>query len=254
MADRSEADGRPAFPVLSSFFEFWEEVEALRRDVRLAGESDAPGAAARAIQRLAQVLRRQHPPGPATDIGSGPPALGEAQYAMAATADETFIGLDWSGAESWRIRPLEMELFGTRRAGEEIFARVDRLLDDGDAVDTEMASVYLAALELGFKGKFADPADQPALDDYAARLRALVSPPSPATGPLVPECYDHTIAAPGPGLRLPPSRAWWSAAIVIVGIFLIAFFVTGFVRFRSANLEDARQRLETDLRDLADRR
>jgi type VI secretion system protein ImpK len=253
MADRSNADGRPVFPVLSSFFEFWEEVEALRRDVRHENESDAPGAAARARQRLAEALRGQHPPEQGTDVSEGLPALDEAQYAMAATADEVFIDLDWAGATSWRIRPLEMELFGTRRAGEEIFARVDRLLDGGSAVDSEMAAVYLAALELGFKGKFADPADGETLDAYAARLRALVDRLPPATGPIVPECYDHTIAAAGPGSRLPPSRLWWSAAVAIVGIFLIVLLVIGIARFRSANIEDARQRLETDLRSLAER-
>jgi type VI secretion system protein ImpK len=254
MADSSNADDQPAFPVLSSFFEFWEEVEALRRDVRHEHESDAPGAAARARQRLAESLRGQHPPGRETDLREGMPALDEAQYAMAATADEIFIDLDWPGAASWMVRPLEMELFGTRRAGEEIFARIDRLLDGGGAVDTEMAAVYLAALELGFKGKFADPADRETLDAYAARLRALVDRLPPATGPIVPECYDHTIAAAGPGSRLPPSRLWWSAAVAIAGIFLIGLLVTAVARFRSANIEDARQRLETDLQYLADRR
>ena len=249
MFNATAPPARTTFPVLSRFFEFWEEVEELRRQVHLPRQIDetAPPVA-RAREQLAEALRRQR-------VSTGRPQgstllpLDEAQYVMAATADELFINPDWDGADDWTARPLEVELFGTRRAGEEIFARIDRLVNGHGPVTTEMAAVYLTALELGFKGQFADADDQPTLDAYEAKLREVIGRRPPMTGPLVPECYDSTTLA-GPGLRLPGSLMWWSTAVAIVAIFLLALVIT-LARFRGSPVEDARQRLETSFGLLA---
>ena len=245
---------RATFPVLSRFFEFWEEVEELRRQVHLRRETDATSlpVAAGAREQLAEALRRQRLSVGQPHGATPPLPLEEAQYVMAATTDELFIGLDWEGADAWTARPLEVELFGTRRAGEEIFARIDRLVEGVGPVSTEMAALYLTALELGFKGKFADPVDRQILDGYESRLRELVGRRPPGTGPLVPECYDYTTVA-GSGLRLPASRMWWSAAGATVAIFLLALVVT-LTRFRGSPIEDTSQRLETSFGLLADRK
>jgi type VI secretion system protein ImpK len=242
----SETHG--AFPVLSRFFAFWEDVEALRRQVGMRAGSGARVSVAAAREQLIDTLRRQqmssgHAPGTMPSQ-----LLEEAQYVMAATADELFIGLAWEGADGWIARPLEAELFGTRRAGEEIFARIDRLADGHGPVDTEMAAVYLAALELGFKGQFADSVDRATLDGYESRLRELLGRRPSETGPLVPACYHSTIAA-GSGRRLPASRLWWSVAAAIAAIFVLAFVLT-LTRFRGSPIEEARQRLETAFNQL----
>jgi type VI secretion system protein ImpK len=249
MPDATATPARATFPVLSRFFEFWEEVEELRRQVRVPrqGDETAPPVA-RAREQLADALRTQRLSAGRSQ-GSTLQPLDEAQYVMAATADELFINPDWDGAGDWTTRPLEVELFGTRRAGEEIFARIDRLVSGHGPVATEMAAVYLTALELGFKGQYADPDDQPTLDAYEARLRELIGRRPAMTGPLVPECYDHTTVA-APGLRLPGSRVWWSAAVAVVAIFLLALIVT-LARFRGSPIEGARQRLETNFGLLA---
>ena len=237
------------FPLLSCFFEFWEEVEDLRRQVQSPGGGNDRllPAAAGGREHLAEALRAQraalaHPQAAITQQ-----QLDETQYVMAATADELFIGTNWDGAEGWTMRPLEVELFGTRRAGDEIFARIDRLAGGFGPVDTEMATVYLTALELGFKGRYAD--DRATLDAYEARLRKLLGRRPPVAGPLVPACYDHTTVA-GAGLRLPGSRVWWSTAATIAALSLLVLVVT-FVRFRGSTVEDARQRLETTFGRLA---
>jgi type VI secretion system protein ImpK len=242
---------RATFPVLSCFFEFWEEVEALRRQVHVHRQTDetSPPLAAGGREQLAEALRKQRLAGGHPQGAAPPLPLEEAQYVMAATADELFIGLDWEGTDAWTARPLEVELFGTRRAGEEIFARIDRLVDGLGPVNTEMAAVYLTALEHGFKGKFADTGDRQTLDRYESRLRELVGRRPPGTGPLVPECYGCTTVA-GSGLRLPASRMWWSAAAATVAIFLLALVLT-MTRFRGSPIEDARQRLETSFGLLA---
>jgi type VI secretion system protein ImpK len=168
---------------------------------------------------------------------------------MAATADELFIDLEWDGAGNWTARPLEVELFGTRRAGEEIFARIEGLMDGHGAVHMEMAAVYLTALELGFKGKFAEAGDRDTLDGYESRLRTLLGQRPSVAGPLVPACYQSTILA-GTGRRLPPSRLWWSVAAAIAALFFLAFVLT-LTRVRGSTIEAARQRLETSFNQLA---
>jgi type VI secretion system protein ImpK len=198
-------------------------------------------AAAGGREHLADTLRAQRAALAHPQAAITLQQLDEAQYVMAATADELFIGMNWDGADGWTMRPLEVELFGTRRAGDEIFARIDRLTNGFGPVDTEVATVYLTALELGFKGRYAD--DRATLDAYEGRLRKLVGRRPPATGPLVPGCYEHTTVA-GSGLHLPRSRMWWSTAAAIAGIALLVLVVT-FVRFRGSTVEDARQRLET---------
>ncbi len=241
---------RATFPVLSRFFEFWEEVEELRRQVHLHRKTDETSpTVARGREQLAEALRTQRLSAGQSQGSTPLLPLEEAQYVMAATADELFIGLDWEGADAWTARPLEAELFGTRRAGEEIFARIDRLLDGLGPVTIEMAAVYLTALELGFKGEFADADDRQTLDGYESRLRELVGRRPPVTAPLVPECYGYTTVA-GSGLRLPASRMWWSAAVATVAIFLLALVIT-MTRFRGSPIEEARQRLETSFGLLA---
>src|SRR5204863_4757031 len=73
-----------------------------------------------------------------------------AQYAMAALADEIFINLDWVGRDAWREHLLEARLFGSHRAGEELFERIDNLLRDHDSLYGELARIYLMVLALGF--------------------------------------------------------------------------------------------------------
>lgn len=249
MASSTAPHAGSEFPLLSCFFEFWEEVENLRRQVQSPGGSEDAflPAAAGGREHLAEALRAQRAALAHPQAAVSQQHLDETQYLMAATADELFIGMNWDGAGGWTMRPLEVELFGTRRAGDEIFARIDRLSGGFSPVDTEMATAYLTALELGFKGRYAD--DRATLDAYEARLRKLVGRRQPLTGPLVPACYDHTTVA-GSGLRLPRSRVWWSTAVTIAALSLLVLVVT-FVRFRGSTVEDARQRLETTFGRLA---
>jgi type VI secretion system protein ImpK len=244
MPSDSASHAQASFPLVSRFFEFWEEVADLRRQVETRGGSDETfsPAAAGGRERLAETLRAQRADASRSQE-IAPQHLEEAQYVMAATADELFIGLKWDGAAGWTMRPLEVELFGTRRAGEEVFARIDRLVSGFRPVQTEMAAVYLNALELGFKGQFAE--DHKPLDAYESRLRELLGRRPLTMGPLVPECYAHTTVA-GTRRQLPGSRVWWSAAVAIGALALLALLIT-LTRFRGSPIEDARQRLETSL-------
>src|SRR5688572_5066197 len=96
MASTSAPHAPASLPLLSRFFEFWEEVEDLRRQVETPGVSDETfsPAVAGGRERLAETLRTQRLAA-ARSQEIVPQQLEEALYVMAATADELFIGLKW---------------------------------------------------------------------------------------------------------------------------------------------------------------
>ncbi|HEU5459777.1 MAG TPA: DotU family type IV/VI secretion system protein, partial [Pyrinomonadaceae bacterium] len=59
----------------------------------------------------------------------------EAQYVMAAFADDVFIHLNWEGKRAWTSNLLETALFQSHVAGEVFFDKLDRLLRDRDPAD-----------------------------------------------------------------------------------------------------------------------
>jgi len=242
------------FSVFTRFRAFWHEVDTLRADVTSALNARAPSRAESALvpvpasirAKLRDALRKQE-----ADLArwAGAPGIEyyrQAQYVMAACADETFIRLSWSGAREWAWHPLEEDLFGTRSAGQDIFDRIARLLHSGDPHGREMAAVYLVALTLGFEGKYAGAADgTAAIENWKRQLRDFVFGDSEGlTGPLVAQCYTTTIPAAS-GARLPSARGWWWAAAALVGAWLVvAFLLLGSLK---APIEQAREGLEVNL-------
>jgi type VI secretion system protein ImpK len=152
----------------------------------------------------------------------------ETQYVMAALADEVFLQLQWSGAARWATRLIETEQFGTRCAGQEVFMRIDRLLERADPEDVELGAVYLTALALGFRGRYASRPDGGAIDRYMKLLYRFIFAKNPdLTHPfrtLMPPCYESTIPA-GVGKKLRGPRVWWWAAAVVVVIWLMVSHV-----------------------------
>ena len=98
----------------------------------------------------------------------------EAQYVMAAFADDIFIHLDWEGRRAWTTNLLEATLFGSHVAGEKFFEKLDRLLRDRDPADRSLAAVYLNALSLGFRGKYYGVNDHGKLRRYRHELFAFI--------------------------------------------------------------------------------
>jgi type VI secretion system protein ImpK len=149
-----------------------------------------------------------------------------AQYAMAALADETFLHLDWPGREAWRQNLLEARLFGSHRAGEELFARIEELLREPDTVLHELARLYLQVLALGFQGKFRGRPDaERELEAYRRRLFRFIfgRDPKAVRGEerLVPQAYAATLDK-GEGAALPHLRPWIWAVILITALWLAA--------------------------------
>lgn len=97
----------------------------------------------------------------------------EAQYIMAAFADEVFIHMEWEGRQSWTSNLLESTLFQSHVAGEVFFEKVDQLLSERDPASRSLAAVYLTALSLGFRGKYHDVNDYGRLRHYRRELFAF---------------------------------------------------------------------------------
>ncbi|MFP4257873.1 MAG: DotU family type IV/VI secretion system protein, partial [Desulfovermiculus sp.] len=55
-----------------------------------------------------------------------------ARFAVCAWIDEQILGSSWPGREEWIMLPLQKRLYGTVRAGEEFFFRLEELLGPRD--------------------------------------------------------------------------------------------------------------------------
>lgn len=239
----------PGSYLLTQFREFYREVARLKRTVAYApsvstaedvvfigaaaaGTSSstrtlatAPAAApaspavAGVWQHLLALLERQ-----ALDAGQGGAfafeVYREAQYVMAALADEVFLHLEWEGKSSWPL--LESRLFQTHIAGEEVFTRIDRLLQRRDPFYLDLAAVYFMALSLGFQGKYRGGADHES-SEYRRQLFRMIYRRDPklftATAHLFPQSYQNTLDKSD--VRKLPAQwvwAWLMVAVVVVWI------------------------------------
>jgi type VI secretion system protein ImpK len=231
----------PPFSVFDHFRRFWKEVDALRELALMppAAPSAAPAAPSAAPEaqalvqvpttvrdRLALALRRQEAEvGRFARDGELLDMYRETQYVMVAVADEVFVRLPWSGASHWAQHLLEMEHFGTRSAGQEIFTRIDRLLLAANPAQVELAAVYLTALALGFRGRFSDRPDAGAIAEYRRQLYQFVFGKTPDTlahpmRRLLQPCYDTTLTA-GSGRKLRNPRTWWWASAAVLVLWLM---------------------------------
>lgn len=150
----------------------------------------------------------------------------EAQYVMAALADEIFLHLDWGGREAWNSNILEAKLFRSHRAGEQVFERLEVLLTERNPLHQNLAEVYLMALGLGFQGRYRGAVDGPArLDRYRLRLFDFIyddEPELPREGALLfPQAYANTLDKGIPA-RMPNLRPWLLSFLVLALIWVVA--------------------------------
>lgn len=146
----------------------------------------------------------------------------EAQYMMAALADEFFLNEDWPGRQSWPL--LETRLFRSAAAGEVVFKKLDLLLLQRDPVYLDLAAVYFFALSLGFQGKFRGNDPQNQLDRYKHQLFAMIFRQNPELlqkgNRIFSQTYLHTLSE-GKALKLPHPRKWLLLFVGIVVVWLV---------------------------------
>jgi type VI secretion system protein ImpK len=160
------------------------------------------------------------------DVGAA--TFERAQYAMAALADEIFLNAEWGGRDVWRDQLLEAHLFNSRRAGQELFERIDQLLHGALGDQEELARIYLTVLALGFKGKFrGDPSADVKIGDYCARLYRYLRQRDPLViegeSRLAPQAYETTLTTSRPA-RLPYVKRWLWALSMLFMVWLLGSF------------------------------
>lgn len=153
----------------------------------------------------------------------------DAQFAMAALADEIFAHCDWDGRAAWSSHLLEPRLFRTHGAAYELFNRIDRLLKDAPntPVSRDLARVYLLVIAAGFQGKYRPFGLTRALAEYRQRLyeyiyrddaRMLYAPERR----IVPEIAARTLEGHAVS-RVSAARRWAAIlALIAVGYTLVA--------------------------------
>lgn len=141
-------------------------------EASLAAPSEAAGTTAQALvirisSRLETVLSRQWDLARRTMSDRELAVLRDVQFVMCGLADDLFLHeIEWRGRDAWSGRLLEQRVFGSRVAGEQIFEQISALVRRRDPAEADLASVYLAAIGLGFRGRFRGP-------EHAAQLEAL---------------------------------------------------------------------------------
>jgi type VI secretion system protein ImpK len=225
--------------LLEQFREFYRELVHLKQRVSressiyVEGQKDAaeeewsPSAV---WQRLLSVLERQALVSRRKGGEFGEQFYREAQYVMAALADDVFLHLSWSGKESWNSNLLETKLFRSHHAGEAIFKRLDQVLAGRDPLHVDLAKLYLLSLGLGFQGKFRGLPDGPRqLAAYKQEILEFISERDAkfraSSTRIFPEAYASTIDQ-GPARKLPYLEKWLLAYPVVIAIWILAGWMT----------------------------
>ena len=159
-------------------------------------------------------------------------AVQMAGYAVIAFLDESVVGSRNFVFANWSLSPLQKELF-PQLSGETFFRTVEELLAAPDAAETaDMLEVYLLAILLGHRGRYAiGGSDELAtvmqkMKDKIARVRGEVVDLSP--GWAVPE---EPIAAPPPDFA---RKVCFAAAAASLAACLVTFAVCEFLLLSGA--------------------
>lgn len=146
-------------------------------------------------------------------------------YIFAAFADEMMLSRHWNGREIWLASPLEVRLFGSQSAGEEIFSDIESDLADYELGKRDMAKVYLMALNLGFKGRYKGSENEGAIGKYKSSLFALINDRDPSheqAGKLfLGNIYQYNQTGGSPQF-MPYLRPWLLSIVAVVIVYVIA--------------------------------
>ena len=144
--------------------------------VPLPDGTNPDAGAARVLDRLEGTLRQQWEVSRRALSDRQLADLRSTQYVMCALADDLFLHeVEWPGRAAWGADVLEQRVFATRVAGERVFETAADLVRRRDPAAAELAAVYLAALGLGFKGRYRGPGDSLLLDTQARALFEVVA-------------------------------------------------------------------------------
>jgi type VI secretion system protein ImpK len=154
-------------------------------------------------------------------IGDAPVDAG---YVLTAVADEVILVqcTTWVHYEAWADRPLEAVLYGTRIAGDRLFAAADELVARRRS-DPGAATAILLALMTGFRGRYQGQYDPTRIEPLKKALYALVCRRDYRDDDCAPYEMPGLVATTleGPSLRTLPVLWPWLVALVAM---VVAYF------------------------------
>ncbi len=168
-------DGREG---LRAFQAVAAALDAVERAARQGGSTAAPrDAAETAFAAIRRVLIDHGAPA-AFDGRSGE---GDPCYVLACFADEALLHhIDWSGRDVWPETLFERTLYGSRIAGDRIFAMAEGAATGAVAARDDVVAVLFLALSCGFRGKYRGRDDRGAIRALAQKLyERLTERPAP---------------------------------------------------------------------------
>lgn len=180
------------------------------------------------LQRTAREAQRAG--SPAEDVHA-------AQFAVVAFFDETILSSNWSEKEHWLAKPLQLELYDRYDAGEEFFARLQRLRDEAE-LRADVLEVYYLCMALGFKGRYLLHEQEKLRDLIEETYARLGRTPGMRAGALSPRGKPSDQVAAEVRSKLP---VWMIvAAAIVVGLSVYI----GMSIFLSGSAEEAARAIE----------
>ena len=224
--------------LVRQFWAFYDELVALKRRLGAqavaaaparpeAAQEPTPEAAGKAALSAAQSVNRQligvlELQAIEAQRAGGRYALDvnhEAQYAMAALADEILLNFEWPGRNVWTSCLIEEALFGSRIAGDRIFERLEELLRTRDPARRDLALVYLLMLSLGFEGRYRGTDCAARMQAYRAALYRFAfgrdPDPSDRARQISPQAYAFTVSDALPQ-QIPHVRKWITILLLVI--------------------------------------
>jgi type VI secretion system protein ImpK len=190
------------------------------RQGELDGQEDRTAIITRRLHDL--ISRMEYEAGQRIGLHAGR-LFEEVRYALVGLADEMLLAAEWPGRRQWMREPLELRLFGSQKAGQEIFDRIDKRLSGDTAEDRELALVYLMTLALGFRGPYRDTQGQKRIARLKDQLYSYFFHRAPdaelGQRRLVAEAYRNVLSEAVPR-RLPYLRPWTFTAAMVLLLFL----------------------------------
>ncbi|MFN3259394.1 MAG: DotU family type IV/VI secretion system protein [Pikeienuella sp.] len=171
---RDGRDGLRAFQAVAA------ALDAVERTARAGGAPAAPREAAETAFAAIRRVLIDHGAPAAFDGRSGD---GDPAYVLACYADEALLHhIDWNGRDVWPETLFERTLFGSRLAGDRIFAMAESAATGAKAVRDDLLAVLFLALSCGFRGKYRGADDRGAIRALAQKLyeRMMERPPPQA--------------------------------------------------------------------------
>jgi type VI secretion system protein ImpK len=192
---------------------YWPFADVLILAAQLSSSGNLP-APNDLRQRIVDVLDRMV--GTARAAGLAEADIAESRYAIVAFVDEQILKSNWPGRAEWMNQPLQLILYREYTAGENFFARMRALLNQGGR-QVALQTYYLC-LALGFRGAYGVSGDAGSLMSFASAAQQQIAGTLPSASKISPHALPRDrVKAEKKGLG-PLVGLIVGCSIVVIGV------------------------------------